>query len=314
MPILRFLLWLFLVGAAWLFRLSYIGWLGPWILAAVITLPLIILGLSLPSMLGLDIQLEAPDYAVRLKDASYSILFSNPRLLPVHSAVVHLQLQNRYTGEKWKQNYIFRNLETSRSELPLPTEYCGMISCSVISCDIRDAMGLFSVRRKFKTECSCAVLPDAIQSDEPVNFETALSTSHVLKPKYGGGFAEEHELRGYRPGDLPNSIHWKLSSKMDDLIVREALVPENSTIYVVLAHAGEKDRGLEVLRWLSHELIMLEEPHVIVADSHYPVGNDEETDAALASLLSWPLREPCGYDAKQARCVFIISGREVRVE
>ena len=313
MPIFRLLLWVFLVGVAWLFRLSYVGWLGPWILAVVIALPPIVLMLSLPSMLGLDIQLEAPNYALRAKDASYSILFSNPRLLPVHSVVVHLQLKNRYTGEQWKQNFIFRNLETSQSELPLPTEFCGMISCSIISCDIRDALGLFSIRRKYKAECSCAVLPDAVQSDDPVNFEAALSTSHVLKPKYGGGFAEEHELRGYRPGDLPNSIHWKLSSKMDDLIVREALVPENSTIYVVLAHAGE-NRGLEVLRWLSHELIMLEEPHVIVADSQYPVGNDEETDAALASLLSWPLREPCGYDAKQARCVFVISGREVRVE
>ena len=314
MPLLRLVFWLFLVGAAWLFRLSYIGWLGPWILSVVIVLPLIVLGLSLPSMLALDIQLQAPDYALHSRDASYSVLFSNPRLFPVHSVVVHLQLQNRYTGEKWKQNYIFRNIETSRSELPLPTEFCGMICCGIISCDIRDAFGLFSIRRKFKTECRCAVLPDAVPSGEPVNFETALSTSHVLKPKYGGGFAEEHELRGYRPGDLPNSIHWKLSSKMDDLIVREALVPENSTIYVVLVHAGEQDHGLEVLRWLSHELLLREEPHVIVADSHYPVGNDEETDAALASLLSWPLREPCGYDAKQARCVFLISGREVRVE
>ncbi len=314
MPILRLLFWLFLVGAAWLFRLSYIGWLGPWILSVVIVLPLIILALSLPSMLALDIQLQAPDYALRARDAYFSVLFSNPRLMPVHSVVLHLQLINRYTGEKWKQNFIFRNLETSRCELPLPTQFCGTINCSILSCDIRDAFGLFSIRRKFKSDCSCAVLPDAVPSDESVNFEAALSTSHVLKPKYGGGFAEEHELRGYRPGDLPNSIHWKLSSKMDDLIVREALVPENSTIYVVLVQAGENDRGLEVLRWLSHELIMLEEPHVIVADTLYPVGNDEETDAALASLLSWPLRDPCGYNAKQARCVFLISGREVRVE
>ena len=47
MPILRLLLWLFLVGAAWLFRLSYIGWVGPWILAVVIALPPIVLLLSL---------------------------------------------------------------------------------------------------------------------------------------------------------------------------------------------------------------------------------------------------------------------------
>ena len=184
MPILRLLLWLFLVGAAWLFRLSYIGWVGPWILAVVIALPPIVLLLSLRSMLGLNIELKAPDYALRGKESGYSILFTNPRLLPVHSAVVHLQLQNRYTGESWKQNYIFRNLETSKSELPLPTEYCGMVNCRVLHCDIRDALGMFSFRRRFKTECSCAVLPEALECDHPVNFEAALSTSHVLKPKY----------------------------------------------------------------------------------------------------------------------------------
>ena len=136
--------------------------------------------------------------------------------------------------------------------------------------------------------------------------------SSILKPKYGGGFAEDHDLRPYRPGDTANSIHWKLSSKLDEPIVREPLIPENSTIFIVLSRVGEGDRGLEVLRWLSRKLTELDEPHVIVADSLYPVGNEEETDDAVASILSWPLREPCGFDANGARCIFTISAGEVR--
>ena len=74
------------------------------------------------------------------------------------------------------------------------------------------------------------------------------------------------------------------------------------------------DRGLEVLRWLSRKLDELEEPHVIVSDSLYPVGNEDETDDAVASLLSWPMREPCGFDATDARCVFMIFAGEVRIQ
>ena len=89
---------------------------------------------------------------------------------------------------------------------------------------------------------------------------------------------------------------------------------ENNTIFLVLSRVGQHDRGLEVLRWLSRKLLELEEPHVIVADSLYSVGNEEETDQALSSVLSWPMRDACGFDAANARCVFVISDGEVRIQ
>ena len=57
MPILHVLLYLLLIALAWLFRASYIGWLGPYIFAAAVLLPLVILLASLPSMTGLRIHL-----------------------------------------------------------------------------------------------------------------------------------------------------------------------------------------------------------------------------------------------------------------
>ena len=99
---------------------------------------------------------------------------------------------------------------------------------------------------------------------------------------------------------------------MDEPSVREPRLPENSAFFSVHSRVGEGDRGLEVLRWLSRKLVELDEPHVIVADSLYSVGNEEETDDAIASILSWPLREPCGFDAGGARCIFTISAGEVR--
>ena len=50
MPILRILAYLLLVAGAWVFRASYIGWVGPYLFAAAVLLPLIILLVSLPSM------------------------------------------------------------------------------------------------------------------------------------------------------------------------------------------------------------------------------------------------------------------------
>ena len=313
MPILHVLHYLLLIALAWLFRASYIGWLGPYIFAAAVLLPLVILLASLPSMTGLRIQLITAPRVMRDSEAHLVLDFSNPHILPVHSVTVHLTVHNCYTGEVSHLNYIFRNIESSQSRIPLPTHECGQLQCSLQRFECRDLFGLFSINRKGGTEASCTVMPSAVEADQPVQFETSLNTAEILKPKYGGGFAEDHDLRGYRPGDASNSIHWKLSSKTDSLIVREALIPENSTIFVVLSRVGEHDRGLEVLRWLSRKLDELEEPHVIVSDSLYPVGNEDETDDAVASLLSWPMRDPCGFDATDARCVFMIFAGEVRI-
>ena len=312
MLIFRILLYLFFAGAAWLVRSIYIGWLGPYLFLAVVLIPPLMLLISLPSILKLEIQLQSDSRVMRGSDAKLTIDFTNHRWLPVHSVTVHLEIENRFTGEVSRQNYLFRNLVSSQSEIPFSTAECGEIRCRLLRFECTDAIGLFAIRRKSHSETRSTVMPSAVESDRPVNFEASFHTSPVLVPKYGGGYAEEHDLRGYRPGDTANTIHWKLSSKMDELIVREALVPENHTTFVVLSRVGTNDRGLEVLRWLSRKLIELEEPHVIVADSLYSVGSEEETDHALASLLSWPMREACGFDIGEARCVFIISGGEVR--
>ena len=312
MPILRLILWALLVGAAWLFRTVYNAWPGPWILACTVALPPVLFLLSLPSMLGLKVQLEGPARVVRGAKAEYSVRFDNARLLPVHSVTVRLALCNRYTGNVKYKTCLVCNLESCRLWLPLPTDECGVISCRILRCELRDPLGLFALRRCFDGEYCCAVLPEA--QTPGVNLDAALDVNPVLKPKHGSGFAEDYDLRDYRPGDLPNSIHWKLSSKTDGLVVREALVPENDAVYLVLEQPGSHDEGLAVLRGLSFALNSREEPQISVADSMYPIWNGDETDAALIALLSGPMGPPCDFDPNTARCVFRVSGSEVRVE
>ena len=312
MLIFRLLFWALLVGAAWLVQVYYNAWPGPWLLACAVALPPALFLVGLPSMLGLTIRLEGPDRVARGKGAEYTVHFSNKRLLPVRSVMVHLELLNRYTEKVTHESYRLHNLDAARIRLPLPTEDCGVISCRIVRCELSDPLGLFVIRRRFGEELSCAVLPEAQKAR--VDLDAALDACRVLKPKHGGGFSEDYDLRDYRPGDAPNSIHWKLSSKTDELVVREALTLENRDIYLVLEEPGASDEGLAVLRWLSSELLSREEPHIIAADSLYPAGNESEADAALISLLSHPMCPPCSFDRQRARCVFSVRGSEVHAE
>lgn len=311
MPTFAFLVYLVLVAGVVVFRLSYIGWFGPYAVAAVIALPLLLLLLSLPSMLRLRLRLNAKPWVYRGDQGLLELHFSGRGIMPVSAVVVKTELINRFTGELIRKNFLFSSVVGGGRSIALPTGLCGMLTCRVLSYECRDALGLFKIRRRCDSAMNIAVVPRPADELDMEIF-SALNAKQRLKPKYGGGYSEEHDLREYRPGDTVNSIHWKLSSKTDKVIVREPLVRENDNIYLVLTAAGTHDEGLERLYRLSLELCRMELNHYIIADKVYPVGNESETLEALRSLLSVPLGEPCGYDEAMARCVFLISGEEVR--
>jgi hypothetical protein len=88
--------------------------------------------------------------------------------------------------------------------------------------------------------------------------------TQAWRPKAGGGFSENHELRLYRPGDSLQQIHWKLSAKTGNLILREPLEPLRNRLLLRLdlsGTAGQIDRKLGILLWLSRYLLSKQLPH-----------------------------------------------------
>jgi len=311
MPTANFFVYLLLLGAVYLYRVSYGGWFGLYLLLAVITVPLLLVLLSLPSALTMTVTAETAPSVTRGRPCAARLRFSTRGGMPVGRVHVRLRVENRFTGEADSLTHTWYGVVSQAQALALPTERCGQIALRVERWDCRDLLGFFTLRRRSPEPVVCTVLPPALEPDKAVDFEAALRSAAQLRPKYGGGYSEEHDLRAYRPGDMANSIHWKLSSKTDSLIVREALEQENSEVFAVLSRVGRDDRGLEVLYWLSLELLRREQPHILVADRLYPVGNEEECLAAFLELLSAPMGEPCGFDVQRAKAIFRVSAGEV---
>ena len=313
MPTINLLLYLLILGVVWLFRMSYVGWLGQYLFACVLAVPLFLLLLSLPSMLRLRLELDVPPTLTRGREGNLSIGFHSPALLPLRRVTVCMEVENRFTGDVKKDRFHYSGLITSRGELPLPTDFCGQLRCRLTKVECRDLLGLISIRRKCPAPVITTVLPESKAPVIPPDLDLALDTAVQLKPKYGGGYSEEHDLREYHPGDTVNSIHWKLSSKTDEVIVREPLINANQDVFVVLSRIGKEDRGLEVLCWLSLELCMREIPHTIVADTLYDVANESGTTDALCTILANPMDKPCPFDPTGARAIFVITDGEVTV-
>lgn len=313
MPTLNLLVYFLILAFAYGFRSIYLGWFGPYLVAVVAAVPLVLLLLSLPSVYRLRLNLHVPSHVSKGKACGFRIQFTNPALLPIRQVRIWVEIKNLFTGEVCQEKHLFLSVGTSSASLPLPTHSCGKLVIRVTRFECRDLLGLFSFQRPPCAAVQCAILPRPQRPSAPLNLEALLNTLPNLQPKYGGGFSEEHDLRPYHPGDPTNAIHWKLSSKMDEPIVREALERKDKDIFLVLTHFAKNDSSLEHVYWFSLALCEKELPHFIVSDAVYPVENEDESLTALSSILSSPAQPPTAYDGKNARCVILFDGEEVRV-
>ena len=311
MPTFSFLLYSLCVVFVYFLRMHYRGWAGPFAVWTMVAVPILLLLFAIPAIVSLSLTLQAEAHITKGCPGQLQFCFKSRFWLPVSRVRLWLQIENRFTEESETRVVNCYNVDTNKLTVSFPTDLCGQLRFRILRWECRDALGLFALRKQAPAETSCTILPPAVSPEAVPDWDNVLNAEARFKPKYGGGFSEEHDLREYHPGDPSNSIHWKLSSKTDELIVREALEQENRQVFLVLSHAGKQDRGLEILYWLSLELCRREQPHCIISDKHYQVENESGSVDALSGILAHPITTPCSFDPSAARCILYISGEEV---
>lgn len=267
------------------FYLIYRQWLSGLVLAAVLGLPLFSLLVSLPAMFTTQLQLEHPQ-SVPLGEAGLADLWVCCSL-PAPPATGKLVIRNTMTGEEWD----------SKMRSSLPTDHCGQLVIQTRAGWIYDYLGLFRIPVGKKPEGKVLVRPDPIAMEEPPDLGRFLARS--WRPKRGGGFGENHELRLYRPGDSLQQIHWKLTAKTGKLILRETVEPEQGLVLLKLDLSGteaELDEKLGKLLWLSRYLLGQDVLHEIRALTGQgllccPVKAEADVQQAVDRLLCTPCAE-----------------------
>lgn len=226
------------------YYLSSGEWLSWFLLLSVLVLPWFSLAVSFPAIRQFTVSSTGTDTITVGQSIQLWLLGSCSLPLPPFQG--EICMEQIFTGDQTR----FRGEQTA-----VPT-HCGGLRITVERPRIFDYMGLFSFRVR-RSEAQTLVvrpkplpIPDAALPEE----DTALA----WRPKPGGGFAENHELRDYRPGDSLNQVHWKLSAKTGALVVREAMEPVQGTLLVTMTLCGtpeELDRKLGRLLWMGDHLL-----------------------------------------------------------
>ena len=275
----RRLWYLAAVAGCVVFYIFYQAWFAWVALLGVLGFPWLSLLLSLPGMVTFRVKAEGPAWVQRGEYAEIALLGGSRWPVPPFRG--QLRLERKLTGEHW----------THRYSVQLSTAHCGAIRAIPEKLWVFDYLGLFRIRVRRAEGLQTIVRPEPVPVPNLPNLEQFLARR--WRPKPGGGFAENHEMRQYRPGDNLNQVHWKLTAKTGDLIIREAMEPERERLLVTLDLKGspeELDRKLGRLLWLGRFLLEKELPFEICALTGggaecHAIAREQELVKALDTLL-----------------------------
>ena len=257
-----------------------------------VCLPLFSLVVSLPAMLTAGIVLHAPAAVEREKTCVLQVYMLG--WMPAARMEVRISVEDRtHPGQDCARWLHLRG--EAPAEWELDTAHCAALRCSVRRAWVYDYLGLFRlpVRRLGAVIVTVRPRPVALSPEPPL---PGAVSGGPMKPRVGA-YAEEHELRPYRPGDPMRTVHWKLTAKTGEMIVREALVPCRARALLLVERRGGPDaldRVLEHLCWLSARLTQQGVSHTVLWPGESGVVHTALVDEAgqLDALLYRLLAEP----------------------
>ncbi|MBQ9148190.1 MAG: DUF58 domain-containing protein [Oscillospiraceae bacterium] len=264
------------------FYIAYQGWVSWILLLTMLGIPWLSLLLSIPVLHHFRVEADGPSF-VQMGQSAQAELWGLSHLpQPLFRGQIYLR--RCITGEVWR----YREREA------IPTDHCGGIVVTAQKVRVCDYLGLFRFKVKRLREKTILVRPNPVPVADPPDLSRYLARS--WRPKPGGGYAENHELRLYRPGDGLNQVHWKLTAKTGKLIIREPMEPSRGLMLLTMDLCGtpdEIDRKFGQLLWMSRYLLaqnLHHELHALTGSGleAFTIGTEADLTAAVDRLLTCP--------------------------
>lgn len=213
--------------SAFVFNIFFYAWFSWYLLVLVLCIPIFSLVCSLPFMIinavkGFSISTQK-ELTVG-DEIRIGIACRNGKGLFCPMMKIVFKTSNDFAGQKKRLKFLYggflKNPVYKKSkEL---TRNCGCLRINAKYCKVYDLLGIFFIPVKLNCHTEVLIMP---RTEKPSELPNSSKMKIIgYKPKTGG-FAEEYELRNYHRGDSLKNIHWKISARHNELIVKEPSVP-----------------------------------------------------------------------------------------
>ena len=168
----------------------------------------------------------------------------NPTIFPISTVIFRIHLENETLTEL--DDVEFHEAVPPRQtvciHVPVTPEHAGAVHVTLQSVQVLDTLLLFSHRKRFSAAFSVTALPEVPQppaSTSPLQAGEDAVMQPTTEPEEFLG------VREYRSGDRMRAIHWKLSSRFPEPVVREYGIPARTPVTVAFLYAVQADNPQE---------------------------------------------------------------------
>ena len=292
-----------------LFFIFFQGYLSHLTLIIALLLPVLSFLLLLPACFCTRVFLRVPTQTVEKKEKlPFFLHVENRWLLPCSAVILRLNCRNLLGGEQ-QDSLEFQPLHTLRRfpvgarssssiSQDLSSRWCGKLELKVEKVRVMDLSGLFCLPVFVRVPPQYInVLPQIKEMEVVLDQQMMEVDSDRFSPYHPGNDPSEvFQVREFREGDTLRRVHWKLTQRMGELMVRDFSLPVDHALYFLMeagaeGGAEELDRLLGAFASISSALIQQGCAHHVgwmeKEQMHWEQINESaELQAVMSQMLS----------------------------
>ncbi|MDD3239883.1 MAG: DUF58 domain-containing protein [Lachnospira sp.] len=180
------------------------------------------------------------------KGKSFSLLVKMSNNVPILLSNSEVRFSAQFSNDPQVEHQkIIMNTfyDNHKEQLEISAAHCGILEVHVDQVHMYDYLKIFGKVKRFKGNLHLSVFPELLPTSERNNGEVLESMEYSSDQWLilNGDSDEIVDYREYQDGDSMNKIHWKLSVKSDDLIVKKFGDEDDRCIRILVDLTKTKD-------------------------------------------------------------------------
>lgn len=245
----RKLLYILLLYLALAFDVLYGTYDGYLLLILVISLPVLSFLILLVQRFCIKVRFKDVSRMVRRQEEYVTELtVRNPTPFPMTCGTVEIE----GSGKKRKMEFGVAALSAAKAVHHDRDEHCGCHPLRADKIYIYDFFKIFRLRIRGNSVVKIQILPRLFGVDEEWGGASSFGGENedYSPDRPGDDLGEVFDVREYRPGDRERYIHWKLTCRMNRLMVKEYSRPQEREFFfsiTMLPGRDEREKSLNDL-------------------------------------------------------------------
>lgn len=131
-------------------------------------------------------------------------------------------------------------LKNARLSIKCKYKFRGCYSCNIKKISVADPLRIIRLTKKADSETLAVILPRKIELDDMIKISNT-ENSYTKENPISSAREDFSHVREYRSGDNIQMIHWKLTAKQDELMIKQFDSVNDRRALIICGSEGEGD-------------------------------------------------------------------------